>query len=146
MSRAVATLAASLLALLAIVFAGCGDDGDSTTTVTAAAPSTGDEAATDSEPSSQQGGNDSHQVSTLTEGFDPQAIYEESAPGVVTVISVFGGGSTSILGGGGGGQGQGSGFVISDDRARSLTNAHVVTDADAASRSPGRSTRRARCT
>ena len=128
MSRAGATFAASLLALLAIVVAGCGDDGDSTTTVTASTPSTGEEAATDSEPS-QQGGDDSHQVSTLTEGFDPQAIYEESAPGVVTVISVFGGGSTSILGGGGGGQGQGSGFVISDT-GEILTNAHVVTDAD----------------
>ena len=61
--------------------------------------------------------------------FDAHAIYESASPGVVTVLSVFGGSPTpSIFGGGGGGAGQGSGFVISDD-GEILTNAHVVTDA-----------------
>jgi len=59
--------------------------------------------------------------------FDPQAIYQETAPGVVTVRSIFsGGGLQSLLGGGS--AAQGSGFVISDG-GEIATNAHVVTDA-----------------
>jgi S1-C subfamily serine protease len=50
--------------------------------------------------------------------FNPAEIYANDAPGVVTVISLFGGGSANA--------GQGSGFVISDD-GEILTNAHVVT-------------------
>ena len=50
-------------------------------------------------------------------GFDPEAIYRREAPGVVTVISYFGGGgSTRALG---------SGFVI-DGKGEVATNAHVV--------------------
>jgi hypothetical protein len=50
--------------------------------------------------------------------FDPAGIYKREAPGVVTVISVFGssgGGLGGVLGGGdggGGGSGLGSGFVL----------------------------------
>jgi S1-C subfamily serine protease len=55
--------------------------------------------------------------------FDPAAIYERLSPGVVTVISIFEGG-TSILEDGGEG-GQGSGFVL-DDEGHVVTNAHVV--------------------
>jgi S1-C subfamily serine protease len=55
--------------------------------------------------------------------FDPAEIYQRLSPGVVTVISIFEGG-TSILEDGGEG-GQGSGFVL-DDRGYVVTNAHVV--------------------
>ena len=46
-------------------------------------------------------------------GFDPRAIYRDEAPGVVTVVSLFGGaGLDAILGGqDDGAGGVGSGFV-----------------------------------
>ena len=65
--------------------------------------------------------------------FNPESIYQSASPGVVTILSIFPGGSlSSILGGGGGSAAEGSGFVINDS-GEIATNAHVVTDAD----SPG---------
>jgi S1-C subfamily serine protease len=61
--------------------------------------------------------------------FDPRRIYRDEAPGVVTVVSLFGNaGLDSILGGDSGGDqgGVGSGFVISPS-GEIATNAHVVT-------------------
>jgi S1-C subfamily serine protease len=50
-------------------------------------------------------------------GFDPEAIYRREAPGVVTVISYFGGSGPA--------RALGSGFVI-DGKGEIATNAHVV--------------------
>jgi S1-C subfamily serine protease len=60
-------------------------------------------------------------------GFDAQKIYKAEAPGVVTVISMFSGGSIDdMLNGGEGQVGEGSGFVL-NGRGEIATNAHVVT-------------------
>jgi S1-C subfamily serine protease len=69
-------------------------------------------------------------------GFDASALYDSEAPGVVTVISLFGSGSSldNLLGGeggGGGGAGVGSGFVL-NGRGEVATNAHVVTQGEGA--------------
>jgi S1-C subfamily serine protease len=74
-------------------------------------------------------------LETAAPGFNPEKIYAESAPGVVTIRSFFdhpiGGG---ILGGGGSAA-EGSGFVI-DSSGEIATNAHVVTDAEAGGGGP----------
>jgi S1-C subfamily serine protease len=57
-------------------------------------------------------------------GFDPAQIYDRLSPGVVTIISIFGGGVGLLEDQGEGGQG--SGFVL-DGEGYVATNAHVVT-------------------
>jgi S1-C subfamily serine protease len=114
-------LAAGLFGVMvALVIAACGGstDGSSTDTGSVATVAT-QTAPTKTVVLSSQGQN-----------FDPEAVYQSAAPGVVTVLSIFPGGSlSSILGGGGGSAAEGSGFVISDS-GEIATNAHVVTDAE----------------
>jgi S1-C subfamily serine protease len=112
------TWAAAAILAAALALAACGDEEGEDTGGTAS--------VSDSE------GRTERLVIEAEEGaFDPQAIYERAAPGVVTVRSIFGGGTD--LGGLLGGRrsaGQGSGFVLSDE-GEIATNAHVVTDAQA---------------
>ncbi|MGH2988970.1 MAG: S1C family serine protease [Solirubrobacterales bacterium] len=105
--------AAMAIAAALVVAVGCGDDGESAVTTTVG----------------KEGGRERVIVEASNGAFNPQAVYDRAAPGVVTVLSVFDGGGEGILGGGGG-AGQGSGFVV-DDSGEIVTNAHVVTDAEA---------------
>jgi 2-alkenal reductase len=105
--------AIALLALVALVVAGCGGGGETKTVRTE---------TTKVEVLQDAGGETAARGS-----FDPAAIYRRESPGVVTVISQgLGGGA-----GQGGGAGLGSGFVISGD-GEIATNAHVVTSGDGA--------------
>ncbi|HEY7151197.1 MAG TPA: trypsin-like peptidase domain-containing protein [Solirubrobacterales bacterium] len=106
----------ALLAAVALGLGGCGGgSGDSGSVTTVASPSAPQQKSV---VVSQHGGS-----------FDPTAVYQEAAPGVVTIRSIFSGGGLSSVLGGSGSAAQGSGFVISDG-GEIATNAHVVTDGE----------------
>jgi S1-C subfamily serine protease len=105
----------ALLGAVALALGGCGGDDSGSGSVTTVASTTAPPKA----GAASSGGA----------SFDPEAVYQEAAPGVVTIRSIFpAGGLPSLLGGNGGSAAQGSGFVISDG-GEIATNAHVVTDA-----------------
>jgi S1-C subfamily serine protease len=69
-------------------------------------------------------------------GFDAQKIYKDESPGVVTVISIFGGSASldQLLNGNSGGAqaAEGSGIVLNGS-GEIVTNAHVVTTGEGTS-------------
>ena len=66
-------------------------------------------------------------VEASSPGFDANRVYEEAAPGVVTIRSVFEGVGAA----------EGSGFVL-DEEGEIVTNAHVVTDDSSGERKPAK--------
>jgi 2-alkenal reductase len=109
--------AGALGALIFCLFlvAGCGSGGDpgSTARQSAGAPAT-PPAATPQVA-----------IETSSPGFSATRVYEQAAPGVVTIRSVFGSAGAA----------EGSGFVL-DEAGEIVTNAHVVTDESTGERKP----------
>jgi 2-alkenal reductase len=111
---------------IAVGAAGCGSDDEGAATST-----------TTTVEASEDGGSRERVIVESSGGaFDPQAIYDAAAPGVVTVTSLFDGDAAGGLFGGGQAAGQGTGFVVSED-GEVITNAHVVTDAQSTGQPSG---------
>jgi S1-C subfamily serine protease len=108
---------AALLAAAALALGACGGDDSSGSAGSESAATTSDDPQKTVVVQSRGG------------AFDPEAVYQQAAPGVVTIRSILSGGGTSLLEGGGSAA-QGSGFVVSD-AGEIVTNAHVVTDGSA---------------
>jgi 2-alkenal reductase len=112
------------LAALALAAAGCGGSGGDNGGGGSGSGASGDGAV------AAAGRTTTVEVVRSARGdgtFDPAAIYERDAPGVVTVFSVLPG--RSGVEGDSGGQGLGTGFVL-NARGEVATNAHVVTDGE----------------
>jgi S1-C subfamily serine protease len=120
-------VAAASLAALALLLSGCGGSSEKKPAL-----GSGDSDVMAAQ-SQQQSSSRVEVIKSIgrSGGFDPGALYKTEAPGVVTVVSLFGSGSLDSLlgddgGGDGGGGGVGSGFVLNDE-GEIATNAHVVT-------------------
>ena len=137
-SRAATAALLALAAVLALaLLAGCGsgtstvifkNKTDSSETGSTTAEAGGDSATTEAEGEFEEIPQVPPEVAieTASPGFDAAQIYEEASPGVVTIRSVFGGGSSGA---------EGSGFVLSED-GEIVTDAHVVTDESSGTRVP----------
>jgi S1-C subfamily serine protease len=115
-SRAIARRAALACAVAAVIpLAACGGGGNGTT-------SAGGSTSTSAAPP---------QVVVQASGsqFNPVEIYKKAAPGVVTVLSVFGSGGGLL---GEAAAGQGSGFVLNSN-GEIVTNGHVVSQGEGSS-------------
>ncbi len=115
----------ALLVALAVGPAGCGGSGSGAPGQDAKAPSPTPEAT------AARSADDVVTDIGKAGAFDPRAIYAREAPGVVTILSVFGGGGLDALlkGGDENAGGLGSGFVL-NARGEIVTNAHVVTQGE----------------
>jgi S1-C subfamily serine protease len=110
---------AATLTVVALLATGCGS---------------GDDGTDGSAPRGDVGGGPSPKVvvQTAESGFNAVGVYRQTAPGVITVRSLFGG-SGGLFGDNPSGA-EGSGFVLNAD-GEIITNAHVVTTGSGAERS-----------